>query len=99
MDALSESREVRIDGTHDDTRMIRHQFMEAYEVPAVQGQEYPAFLDAEGKHCLIGNRLPGLAGLLDGQDIMAEEAQLLNHWQREVFVRVEPGHDQADSFS
>ncbi len=47
---------------------------------------------SEGQDQRVGDTLPGLPGLERRQDVMASEAEGLDHREREILVGVEAGH-------
>jgi hypothetical protein len=70
--------EIWIEGTNNDAGMVGAAAMQPDEMSAIQGQNCPAAGYRVIKHLLVGHRLPGLAGFLGCQNIVAEAAQFIH---------------------
>ena len=72
--------------------------MQTQKMKSVQSEHGPPLLHGEGQHGGVLNRLIRPSRFLHGQDIMAQRAQPEHDREGEILIRVEPGHDHADSF-
>jgi len=81
-----------VNGTDDDPGMIGARAVEPDEVSSVQGKHGAIVGDGEFQHLFIGRPLFGFARLLDCHDIVAQTPQLLDNWEWEVLVGVQPRH-------
>jgi hypothetical protein len=92
MNSAGQGHAVIIPGAHDDPRMRGGPPVKADKVPAVVGQNGSTLGYCESQDTRIRNSLPGLAGLLGRQNIMAEQPELCDHGVIEVFISIQPGH-------
>jgi len=75
--SLSLAGEIWIEGTNNDAGMVGAAVMRPDEMSAVR-QNCAAGCSRVIKHLLVGHRLPGLAGFLGCQNVVAETAQFLH---------------------
>src|SRR3954469_21110964 len=92
MDAKRLADEIGIERADDDPWMAGVLRVEPEKVLAIQGHQRSVFLDRESEDGLVRDGLAGVARFLDGQNVVPPPSQLLDDWNREVLVGVEPGH-------
>ncbi len=93
IDTTGLSDEVRIEGTDDDSGMLPGGVVQRDEVLAVDRQNSPFIGRRVYQHLLVGQLAIRVAGFLNGDNVVAKTAELLNDRQWEVLVGVESGHD------
>lgn len=57
--------------------------MQPNKMPAIEGQENTLFLRGKRQDIFIWNGLPGLACLLNGENIIPKPAEFLDNWHGE----------------
>src|SRR5688572_21709731 len=72
--------------------MVGPLLVESDEMLPVQSDDGTLLIPGEIEHLLVRESLAGIPRFLDGQDVVAEPAQLLGRGPGEILVRVEPGH-------
>jgi len=92
IDSSGERHKITVGCAHDDSRMSWILFVEFHEVPTVERDQAAALIDREPQHRTVGNGLPTKAAFLHGHHVVPQQAQFLRHGERNVFIRVELGH-------
>lgn len=65
--------------------------MQPHEMPTIHRQDGSILVRGKRQNLVVGNRLFGLPGLKHRQHIVTQMSKFDDDWQREVFVRVQPG--------
>src|SRR5689334_20502046 len=90
MDSAGLAGKVGIIGADDDPRMVRPLLMEPDEVLPVQSDDGALLIPGEIEDTLVRESLTGIPRFLDGQNVVAEPAQLLGRGPGEILVGIEP---------
>jgi hypothetical protein len=92
IDAARQRVEVEIDSADDDTGVSGIRVMQPDEVPPVQGHSRTAVRGGKLEHGAISQCMPGFPPIGDGDDIVPEATERLDHWPRQVLVGKQAGH-------
>ena len=66
--------EVRVEGTHDDARMIRLLLVEPEKMLAIQSDDDAPLFHGIGEHLVVRYGASGVACLLDREDVVTQTA-------------------------
>lgn len=86
VDTRSLTFEVQIEQTNDDAGVVRLHRVQPNEMPAVQRYNGPLTGTGQLKNGFVGERLPGLAGVDHGDDVVPDSTGRFDDWERKVLV-------------
>lgn len=76
MDSLGQPGEILIAGADDDSMMVRDQFMQLDEMPAIVSQDGTRVVDCQAKHGFIADASTGVARFLNRANVVTERTQV-----------------------
>ena len=92
MDAVSQRHNIIIPGAHDDACVRPHFRMQADKVTSITCQHRSTLGGCKRNDGSICDTLVCLAGVIGGEDIVAELTQSLDDRITKILVRIQHGH-------
>lgn len=92
MYSLGLSDEIRIEGTNNNTEVIRMTGVQADEMLAIEGHESPASVDGQLQHLLIRKRLACLASFLGGEHVISKPSEFCHYREGNILIRIQVCH-------